>query len=159
MSRLKHWLYALQGTRHAQRWRAFSLQNTSVPRFAITLFIRGHPGTTQEEIVDHLMSTRDYGTRESCVVVVSRNLRDMEANGHIEAHEGTYRSLDHTRFVIRQEEPWFSWFFLVSSGLAVAFFFYLFNLAQYNAHTTLVILLFFVIFVRIIEEFTHTTPW
>ncbi len=157
--RLKHWLYALQGTTHARRWRDFSLQNTSVPRFAITLFIHSHPGATQDQIVDHLMSARDYGTRESCVVVVSRNLRDMEVNRQIQAREGGYHSLDHTRFVIRQEEPWFSWFFLVSAGLAVTFFFYLVNMVEYNAHTSLVILLFLVIFVRLIEEFTHTTPY
>ena len=161
LTKLRHSIYMLQGARHARRWRDFSLQNTSVPRFGITLFVHTHPSTTRDEIVDHLMMTGRYGDRESCTVVVARNLRDMETNRQIECSNGRYRALNHVKFVIREEEPWFSWFFVVSVGLAISMFVTAFILGpvQYSIHTGIAIVLFIVIFVKIVDEMLHTTPF
>lgn len=161
LMKLRHSIYTLQGARHARRWRNFALQNTSLPRFGITLFIHTHPATTRDEIVDHLMTTGRYGDRESCRVVVARNLGDMEANHQIECKDGRYRALNHVKFVIREEEPWFSWFFVVAIGLAISMcvISFIFGPIQYGIHTGIAIVLFIVIFVKIVDEVLHTTPF
>ncbi len=159
LSRVKHWFYQLQGARHARRWRDFSSQNTSAPRFAITLFVRNHPGAAQDDIIDHLMTVREYAERENCAVVVQRNLRDMEADGQLESREQRYYSSHQVKFVIRQETPWFSWFFLVSVGLAMAAFAVTLTMVPATIHTAFVILLLLVMFFRIIDDVLHNTPW
>jgi len=161
VSKLRHSIYTLQGARHARRWRDFSLQNTSLPRFGITLFIHTHPSTTREEIIDHLMTTGRYADKETCRVVVARNLHDMETNHQIESHEGRYRALNHVKFVIREEEPWGSWFFQTSVGLAIAMFVISLMLVPvgYGIHTGIAVVLFIIIFVKIVDDWVHTTPF
>ncbi len=65
------------------------------------------------------------------------------------------------KFVIREEEPWFSWFFVVSVGLAISMFVTSFILGpvQYGIHTGIAIVLFIVIFVKVVDEILHTTPF
>jgi hypothetical protein len=158
-SYLEHWLYQLQASRHAERWRNFTFHNTSGPRLAITLFIRSHPTATRDEIVEHLMNSRDYGERESCVAVVARNLREMEKSHQISADADGYHILSKVKFVIREEEVWASWFFMVSVGLAVAFFAYAFPRTPFNINTAFIVILFAIIFLKILEDFYSTTPW
>lgn len=156
---LLHWLYQLQASRHARRWRDFTFHNTSGPRLAITLFIRSHPGATRDEIVEHLMTSRDYKERESCVAVVARNLREMEKSHQISVDSEGSHILSKVKFVIREEEVWFSWLFMVSVGLAVAFFSYSLGTTPFNAHTAFALILFLIIFLRILEDFWCTTPY
>ena len=87
----------------------------------MTLFIRSHPGATRDEIVEHLMISRDYKERESCVAVVARNLREMESEHQVSIDAEGYHILNRVKFVIREEEVWCSWFFMASVGLALAF--------------------------------------
>lgn len=161
LSKVQHFIYTLQSARHARRWRDFALQNTSLPRFGITLFIHTHPNTTRDEIIEHLMTSRRYADREACRVVVARNLHDMETHNQIEIHDGKYRALNHVKFVIREEEPWFSWFFQASIGLAISMFVISLILApvEYGIHTGIAVSLFVIIFVKIADDWIHTTPW
>ncbi len=159
LRQLKHWFYSLQRPKHVQRWREFAAQNTSAPRFAITLFVRNHPGAARDEIVEHLVSVREYSARENCADVVSRNLRQMEQDGQIISRDGGYYPIRQIRFIIRQEDLWFSWFFLTAVGLAIAAFIMSLGMTQYSIHTVLVLVLFAIIFIRIIEDWIHSTPW
>jgi len=156
---LTHWIYELQAARHARRWRDFMFHNTSGPRLAITLFIRSHPSTTRDEIVDHLMTSREYKERESCVAVVARNLREMEKDHQIRMNSKGYHIVGRVKFVIREEEVWFSWFFMASAGLALAFFFYSLETIPFNVHTGYTVILFLIIFLKLLEDFWSTTPY
>jgi len=125
----------------------------------MTLFIRSHPGATRDEIVEHLMASRDYKERESCVAVVARNLREMESAHQVSIGAEGYHILNRVKFVIREEEVWFSWFFMASVGLALAFFSYSLATTPFNAHTAFALVLFLIIFLKILEDFWVTTPW
>lgn len=158
-TRLEHWLYELQATRHARRWRDFTFHNTSGPRLAITLFIRSHPSATRDQIVEHLMTSRDYGERESCVAVVARNLREMEKGNQVRVDADGYHILSKVKFVIREEEVWSSWFFMASVGLAIAFFAYALERTPFTITTAFTMILFAIIFLKILEDFHSTTPY
>ena len=135
------------------------LHSTGGPRLAITLFIRSRPGATRDEIVDHLMNSRDYGEREHCVTVVTRNLREMEKDHQVSVNTNGYHILSKVKFVIREEEVWSSWFFVASVGLAITFFAYAFESASFNISTAFTLLFILIIILKILEDFWQTTPW
>ena len=156
--RFRRWFYERQAQAHVRRWSHFSAQATSVPHFLILLFVQNQHGASQADIVDRLMQTGRYAMCENCLPAVSRNLREMEKNGEIELRNGGYYPRERVRFIIKQEDPWYSWFFLISAGLAVAFLILSFWFPTIDVHQVAVALLF-VIFIRVIDDLLHTSPY
>lgn len=61
------------------------------------------------------------------------------------------------RFVIREEEPWFSWFYLAATGISIAFLAYTLWGGIFNMVTVIAGILILLIFVRFFDDFIHTS--
>lgn len=155
---LRNWLYNHMSDLHKGRWESFSRQASSIPRLRITMFIRNHQGADQAAIVDSMVENGQYASRDSCASVVVRNLREMEKTGEIELRGNGYYA-HKTRFVIKEEEPWFSWFFIASTGLGIAFLAYSIWTTPLTIHTAYAVVFLSLIFLKLLDDAIHTSSW